>query len=136
MLMEAAPEAAATPSQTTPRPAPPPSPWRWGAFPKRSPSRPSPEKKKRASSQASPCTALSLSAEAYCAETTGASHSIDPDVDSPKNPVRRAALRLVRTHEFDRTVDVCIVINCVCLALRDTSSLDAAACAYHPAVTV
>ena len=40
---------------------------------------------------------------------------------SPRNPLRRAARWLVHQPWFDRTIDVCIVVNCVSLALRDTS---------------
>jgi voltage-dependent calcium channel L type alpha-1D len=49
----------------------------------------------------------------------------------PHNPIRRAAWRLVRARWFDTTIDVCIVINCVTLAMRSPSA-EAGTCGYAP----
>ena len=50
---------------------------------------------------------------------------------SRHNGLRRAARRLTRAPWFDRTIDVCIVINCVSLALRSPSP-EAGSCSYAP----
>lgn len=46
---------------------------------------------------------------------------------SPTNCLRRAARAVIRMPCFDRAIDVCILVNCVCLALRNPA---AGECAY------